>query len=122
MAAAPPTITGHAWGRVTVDGRTYKDVMLMPGRARAWDWNRTGTSHGDGVQPADVTVLLDHGARHVVLSQGRHGRLQIHADTLTLLADRGVTYDVLMTDDAVERYEQLRAAGEAVGALLHTTC
>jgi hypothetical protein len=122
MTVAPPAITGHAWGRITVDGVTYKDVMLMPGEARAWDWNRSGTSHGGGVQPADVRVLLDHGARHVVLSRGRQGRLGMHADTLALLTDRGVTYEVLRTDDAIDRYEQLRAAGEAVGALVHTTC
>jgi hypothetical protein len=122
MASAPPTIDDHGWGRITVDGRTYKDVMLMPGEARAWDWNLTGTSHGAGVQPADVTVLLDHGARHVVLSRGRQGRLGVHADTLALLTDRDVAYEVLSTDEAIVRYEQLRAAGVAVGALLHTTC
>lgn len=96
--------------------------MLWPGGADAWDWRTTGTSHEAGVQAADVAFLLEHGARHVVLSSGRQERLGVSVDALALLEDRGIAYDVLPTGDAIERYERLRARGEAVGALVHTTC
>ena len=122
MAGTSPKIANHGWGRITVDGRTFKDARLWPGGAGAWDWNETGTGHTAGVQPADVEGLIGHGATHVVLSRGRQGRLGVHADTRALLDDRHVPYDVLLTDDAIARYEQLRADGVAVGALIHTTC
>lgn len=122
MAATSPRITSDGWGRITVDGRTYKDVMLWPGGAAEWDWNRTGTSHDGGVQAADVRTLLDRGAAHVVLSRGRQGRLTIHRDALALLDERDVPHDVLDTADAIVRYEERRSAGDAVAALIHTTC
>jgi len=117
-----PTIADHGWGRITVGGRTFKDARLWPGGAAAWDWNETGTGHAVGVQPADVEDLIDRGAMHVVLSRGREGRLDVHSATSALLQDRGVPHDVLLTDEAIDRYEQLRADGVAVGALIHTTC
>lgn len=120
--ADPPAITDHGWGRISVDGRGFKDVRLWPGGAEEWDWTVTGTGHAAGVQPADVGVLLDRGATHVVLSQGRQDRLRVPDDTIALLVGRGVGYDILTTDAAIARYEQLRADGVAVGALIHTTC
>lgn len=122
MAGTSPKIADHGWGRITVDGRTFKDARLWPGGAGAWDWNETGTGHTAGVQPADVEELIGHGATHVVLSRGRQGRLGVHAGTRALLEDRGIPHDVLLTDDAIARYEHLRADGVAVGALIHTTC
>lgn len=122
VADASPRIANHGWGRITVADRTYKDVRLWPGGADEWDWNATGTGHTVGVQPADVADLVERGVQHVVLSQGRQGRLTVSSDTTALLEERGVPHDVLLTDQAIERYEQLRADGVAVGALLHTTC
>ncbi len=120
--SVPPAITDDGWGRVVVEGRTFKDAKLWPGGARAWDWTETGTSHDTGVRSGDVSELLAHGVTHVVLSSGRQRRLAIHSETTALLDSRGVTYEVLPTAKAIARYEQLRAAGVAVGALLHTTC
>ena len=117
-----PRVTDDGWGHITVDGRRFKDVKLWPGGARAWDWTETGTDHDTGVRPADVEELLGHGADHVVLSRGRQERLRMHPDTIALLDERGVPYDVLPTGEAIARYERLRDGGTAVAALIHTTC
>jgi hypothetical protein len=121
-ADRPPAITDDGWGRIIVEGHTFKDAKLWPGGSRAWDWHESGTDHDIGVQPADVEELLSHGAEHVILSRGRQGRLTVHPDTESLLGDRGVTFEALSTDDAIARYETLRRNGAAVGALLHSTC
>lgn len=118
-----PRIRSAAWGRVEVEGldEPLKDAKLWPGGARAWDWAETGTRHAPGVQPADVRELLEHGARHVVLSRGRLGRLRVQDATLSFLAEAGVEAEVLETAAAVRRYNDL-AGREAVGALIHSTC
>jgi hypothetical protein len=124
-----PRILDHGWGYITVAGHEpgasdlkTKDVKLWPGGARAWDWAETGTDHDAGVQPDDVRELLDHGANHVILSRGREQRLRVHPDTESLLRELGITYEVLVTDEAIRRYEHLREHDTAVGALIHTTC
>jgi hypothetical protein len=102
--------------------QTFKDAKLYPGGARTWDWTETGTSHTPGIQPADVEELLEHGASVVVLSRGMNERLQVMPDTLERLDEAGVEAYVLPTERAVERYNELRADGHAVGGLFHSTC
>jgi hypothetical protein len=121
-AVSSPRITADGWGHITVDGRTFKDAKLWPGGSRAWNWTETGTDHEAGIQPADVRELLYHGAEYVLLSRGRQGRLRVHPDTEALLNEIDVAHEILLTDEAIRRYQALREDGTAVGALIHTTC
>lgn len=122
-SAKSPQVTEIAWGKTKVAGQagTFKDVKLYSGGAREWDWRETGTDHVPGIQPADVEELLEHGARTVILSKGFDERLQVKPETLQLLAEKGVSVQVLPTGQAVERYNQL-AEDQPVGALIHSTC
>jgi hypothetical protein len=74
-----------------------------------------------GIQPADVQELIEHGARAVVLSKGIWKRLQVCPETLEVLAKNGIQVEVLQTEDAVERFNELRDS-IAVGGLFHSTC
>jgi hypothetical protein len=117
-----PRIMALAWGKIEVEGAgTFRDAKLFPGGAREWDWEETGTEHLPGIQPADVRELLDHGATTIVLSQGMLKRLRICPETLELLKRKGVGVHVLPTQDAVDRYNDLRKT-EQVAGLFHTTC
>jgi hypothetical protein len=120
---ASPPVTGLSWGQIEIDGQTrYRDAKLYPGGSREWDWNETGTKHSPGILPADVEELLEHGAEVVVLSRGQQQRLQVASATKELLAERSVDYDVLPTQQAIDRYNELAKRGRAVGGLFHTTC
>jgi hypothetical protein len=117
-----PRIARLSWGRLEIDdGRGFKDAKLYPGGAREWDWHETGTHHIPGIQPADVAELLDHGAEVVVLSKGVWERLRVCPETLALLKQRGVATEVLQTEAAARRYNELRETGP-VGGLFHSTC
>ena len=124
VADSSPRITHVSWGRLEIDdgAQSFKDAKLYPGGARAWDWNETGTSHNPGIQPADVNELLEHDVSVVVLSRGMNKRLQVKPETLDMLDEAGVDTHVLQTKQAVERYNDLQAADEAVGGLFHSTC
>lgn len=117
-----PHIDDLNWGSLVTDVGTFRDAKLWPGGGRAWDWTETGTSHQPGIQPADVDELIGHGAGTVILSRGQQQRLQVMDETLDELHDRGVTVEVLATPGAVDRYNALAAAGDPVGALIHSTC
>lgn len=116
-----PRITHMSWGRLEVDGKSFKDAKLYPGGAREWNWRETGTHHVPGIQPADVAELLEHGAEIVVLSKGVWERLQVCPETLTMLEGKGVAVEVLETESAVSRYNVLRETAR-VGGLFHSTC
>jgi hypothetical protein len=77
--------------------------------------------HEPGIQPADVTELLEHGATVVVLTKGVYERFRICPETLELLADRSVAVHVLQTEEALGVYNRL-AETDRVGGLFHSTC
>lgn len=117
-----PRIAHLSWGRVEVEEHGFfKDVQLYPGGCRDWNWKATGTQHTPGIQPADIEVLLKHGATVVVLSQGMYGRLQVYQETLQILRERDILVHVLQTKAAVRLYNKLRET-EPVGGLIHSTC
>ncbi|MEJ3744749.1 Mth938-like domain-containing protein [Actinomycetes bacterium KLBMP 9797] len=117
-----PRILAISWGKMEVEGLAPgKDFKLYPGGGRPWDWSETGTRHRPGIQPDDVTELLDRGATTVVLSRGMDLQLEVDPRTLAVLAERGVTVRVAETTEAVEIYNEL-AASTAVGGLFHSTC
>lgn len=118
-----PRIKALAWGSVTVEGHgSFRDAKLWPGGARGWDWDETGTSHVPGVQVADVEEVVEKGARRVVLSRGQNERLQIQSETVDWLEEQGVEVEVLESNEAVARYNDLVLGDEPVGALIHSTC
>lgn len=120
-----PKITDDAWGSITVQFKNetseFKDVKLYPGGVRGWDWAETGTSHNPGIQVADVEELIDNGSEMIILSCGRHNRLQVKEETKEWLQHRNISFKVLETGQAIDAYNEARN-DTLVGALIHTTC
>ncbi len=117
-----PRIARLSWGQIEVEGHgPFKDAKVYPGGAREWDWRETGTRHVPGIQPADVQELIDTGAQAVVLSRGIWNQLQICPETLAVLAEHGIAAEVLQTEAAVARFNELRES-VPVGGLFHSTC
>jgi hypothetical protein len=119
---ASPRIVHLSWGRIEVEGfRPFKDAKIFTGGAREWDWRETGTRHVPGIQPADIDELIAHGAKAVVLTRGIWKRLQVCPETLKALAEAGIETEVLQTEAAVKRFNELRDILPTAG-LFHSTC
>jgi hypothetical protein len=119
-------ITDLAWGQmeVTVDGEAqhFKDCKIWPGGAREWRWEETGTHHSPGIQPADIEEVLEQEVEVIMFGRGQLGRLNVSAETESLLRERGIPYHVEMTKRAVQVFNELVAQGKRVGGLFHSTC
>ena len=68
-----------------------------------------------------VNTILASGMTLVILSKGIWGRLQVCPETLDLLKAWGAAVEVLQTEDAVKRYNELHQS-TPVGGLFHSTC
>ena len=122
MAEPSPRILALSWGHMDVENvGTGKDFVLYPGGGHEWDWSVTGMGHSPGIRPVDVRELVDREPAVVVLSRGVDLRLQVHPDTLELLAEHEIEVHVLQTGEAVRVYNEL-AANTAVAGLFHSTC
>ncbi|MEL7834418.1 Mth938-like domain-containing protein [Fodinibius sp. Rm-B-1B1-1] len=117
-----PKINSIEWGKINVgDNHIYKDAKLFPGGSREWDWNETGTHHQPGIQPADVEELVDKNAQVIILSKGFHKRLQVCDETVDFLKENEITFHILETGKAAEKYNDIRKENPT-GALIHSTC
>jgi hypothetical protein len=117
-----PRIVHLAWGQIEVEGFSpFKDAKVFPGGAREWGWSETGTRHVPGIQPADIDELIAHGAKALVLSRGMWERLCVSPETLQALAKKGIEAEILQTEAAVKRFNELRET-LPVGGLFHSTC
>jgi hypothetical protein len=68
----------------------------------------------------DLDEVLDELPTRLILGTGAQGRLRPDQDALEALEARGVTVEVMRTDEAVRRYSELNPA--ATAAALHLTC
>ncbi|XP_071762005.1 mth938 domain-containing protein-like [Centroberyx gerrardi] len=119
-----PEIASVSWGQMKVKGcsSTYKDCKVWPGGSRAWDWSETGTQHSPGVQPADLAEVLKVGVDTLVIGRGMREALQVPSSTLDFVRQKGVEVQVLQTEKAVAKYNNLVGQGAKVGGVFHSTC
>lgn len=117
-----PKIVHISWGSMEIEGNIIgKDFMLYPGGAESWDWNISGTNHGNGIQVADVEKLIKNKAKIIILSRGMVGRLHVSKDVINMLDNNKIKYKIMKTKAAVEEYNQL-CDKNPVGGLFHSTC
>jgi hypothetical protein len=128
-----PVIAQDGWGEiyVTHDGVTtkFRDVVLLPSKAIAWDWKWSedgGMDHAPGLRKKDLDHYVLAGdpiPRIVILSTGRDNALLVDPSLKKYILQRGVEMVfVLQTDEAIAKYKELCAQGLSVAALIHTTC
>ncbi len=123
MKTQSPQIASLSWGNMTIEGvGTGKDFKLWPGGGREWDWGETNMHHSPGIQPADVTELLDNGCEVIVLSRGMLLRLKTREETIQLLREKAIEVHVAETKKATAIYNDLVSKRIAVGGLFHSTC
>ena len=119
-------ITNLAWGQMEVrlngEVRRFKDCKIWPGGAREWRWEETGTHHDPGIQPADIEDVLTHDVEAIVMGRGQLGRLNVSAETETMLRERGISYHIEKTKKAVALFNDLARQGKRVGGVFHSTC
>jgi hypothetical protein len=118
-----PRITRIVWGAMEAeDVGQARDLKLLPGGGREWDWSETNTHHVPGILIADVRELLDEGSELIVLSRGMQLELQITPEVLQLLKELRIPVFVEETRSAVATYNRLVAQGRPAGGLFHSTC
>ncbi len=71
------------------------------------------------IRAAEIDALLAGGADLVVVGIGWDSLAQLEAEMSPEVRSKTI---LLPTPEAIRRFQQMRAAGEAVALLLHTTC
>lgn len=112
-------ITGYRFGQVTVGGEPYeKDLLVLPPRVVSPWWREQGHS----LAPADLERVLEYAPQVLVVGTGAYGAMKVPDATLRHLDAAGIVVEVMITDKACHRFNELFAQGRRVSAALHLTC
>lgn len=119
-----PTINSLNWGSITVDDRTYSQVLICGEQVEERDENKLeqifGTTHRLG--DWEMAELISDHPQAIVIGHGQEGVLRVMGDELAVLKKSGADLYLLHTQEAVEKYNELKKQGVKVNALFHTTC
>jgi hypothetical protein len=111
-------IDHYEFGRIVIDGQTFKtDLLIGPGRIKS-DWWR-GEAHL--LQLDDVAEVLALSPQVLVVGQGDPGKMQVDPALAAHLKDRGVELLVHPTREACRVINDLNGK-RSLAAALHLTC
>lgn len=111
-------ISSYSFGRITVDGETYtQDLIIFPGHIRSSWWRQQGHS----LSPADLEEVLATPPDLLIVGTGYSGVMEVPAATISELQSKGIEVQVKKTTAAVAAYNEA-PEGKKVVAALHLTC
>ncbi|MGH2819310.1 MAG: MTH938/NDUFAF3 family protein [Actinomycetota bacterium] len=110
-------IDDYRFGRIVVDGTGHdRDVIILPGEVVPNWWREQGHS----LVTSDLDQVMDALPQHLIIGTGAYGQMKPRAEALEDLRRKGVEVEVMKTDAAVRRYEELDP--KTTAAALHLTC
>jgi hypothetical protein len=113
-----PQIETYRFGRLVVDGREYRqDVIILPERVVSGWWRK----HGHTLLPDDLEAVLEVHPDILIVGQGAYGRMHVAAETRQVLQAADIALIAESTKQACQRYNELRTQ-DCVAAALHLTC
>ncbi len=111
-------IDNYRFGSIIVDGREYKnDVIILSDHIESDWWRRSG--HELCVE--DLASVLEFGPRMLIVGTGHNGRMKVLDETADRLREIGCELVVKKSKEACEVYNARRDEDRVV-ACLHLTC
>lgn len=118
-----PRINYYDFGVIVVDGKTYRNDIIITPRRIVENWWRI---EGHRMQVRDVWNYLAEedlkGVDDVVIGTGYDGLMKVDDDVVRLFEDRGIRVHVMMSRPAVDEYNRLVDEGRKVILFIHLTC
>jgi hypothetical protein len=112
-------IEGYEFGRIVVDGVSYRsDLIIFPTRVKAGWWRLEGHE----LNPKDIEEIIEEKPEVLIVGTGYNGRMVVLPETKKLLEEKGIELIEARTAEACRRYNEEARAGRRVCAALHLTC
>ena len=112
-------IDSYSFGSIIVDGKTYKnDVIIFPERVRSEWWR----AEGHLLQMKDLREVVKYGPEVLVIGKGATGVMTVPRELIEELEKKGMEVVVKNTDEACHVLnDMIKKNKKAVGAF-HLTC
>jgi hypothetical protein len=115
---ARPKIEAYEFGRIVIDGQTYRaDLIVLPDRVVEGWWRQ----EGHVLHAADLESVFAAQPELLIVGQGAYGRMKIADEAERAIESAGIEMIALPSDEAVRKYNSL-PTDERVAAAFHLTC
>ena len=112
-------ITEFSFGKIVVNGKTYKnDIKIVNGQVISDWWRKSG--HRVAVE--DMTDVLEAEPEIVVIGKGSPGLLKSTASLREYLAANHIKLIEKKTSKAIDVFNKLAQQGRKVAAGFHISC
>ena len=112
-------IEDYSFGRIVIDGKTYRqDVIVYPDRVKSDWWRREGHS----LCLEDLEEVLRDPPEVLVVGTGYLGLMRVPREVREKLEEMGIRVVVEKTGKAYRTFNKLLSEGRRVVAALHLTC
>jgi hypothetical protein len=111
-------IEEYSFGRITVDGKTFTNDLIISLDNIITDWWR---KEGHSLYPEDLGCVLDIAPEVLVIGCGANNALNVPQETRQWIANRGIRLIDLPTGQACDRYNELAGKYKVIAGL-HLTC
>ena len=112
-------IESYSFGKVTVNGVTYKDdIKIIKGKVIPDWWRQKG--HLVGLD--DIVDILEFGSEILVIGTGKFGMMKLSSSLIETLSSKGIELIEKKTLGATKIFNKLWSEGRDVSAGFHLTC
>jgi hypothetical protein len=111
-------ITDYSFGRITIDGQTYRsDIIIYPDHVSPSWWRKEGHL----LQIEDLSDAVSANPDVLVIGTGSFGVMKVPETTLDYLRRKNIETYIEKTGRAVRLYNEISEKRSSV-AVLHLTC
>ena len=112
-------IDSSSFGRIVIDGRTYRsDVLIFPdGRVKDGWWRK----RGHRLDPEDIRVLVEADPEIIVAGAGTSGMMRPAPDLETYLSEKGIQLLIAPNEEATRLFNDNVGRRRTAGCF-HLTC
>lgn len=112
------------FGSVTIDGKKYRDVLIIDGKIVERDLEKLHKLFGSGhvIPDWEIDALCGGKPQVVLVGSGQDGVLEVNGKLREAVKEAGAELEVMLSPAALILYNHLTAEGKKVNALIHTTC
>ena len=118
ILAGKMLITDYAFGRITIDGKTFSNDVIINGHKIIPEWWRKKGHLADIDDLKDVPLKE---ATHLIIGTGYYGMMKINPSLEEYCRKHGIILESMRTASAVEMFNRCDTSEKFIGAF-HLTC
>jgi hypothetical protein len=112
-------IDSYKFGKIIINGKEYSSDCIIFGDSVKPNWRR---KRGHSLSDKDLQPVINAKPTVLIVGSGKSGKMKIPNDTRHFLLEEEILLEIVNTNKAVERFNELSKTGVKIAAALHLAC